>query len=94
MKERSAATLKGERIRFTTLEEFAQYLENIGDGELDFRAIPISGRPEEFHYSGHEKVVVRNRDQKLFDNVEDFLCYAFQCDGEGYSHTEYVDIEV
>jgi len=25
--------------------------------------------------------------------VDDFLCYAFQCDTEGYTHTEYVDVK-
>ena len=94
MKEISSGTKKGKRIRFTTLGEFAQYLENVGDGELTFRAFPISGTPEEFYYKGHEKAVIRSRDQTIFDNVEDFLCYAFQCDQEGYTHTEYVDIEV
>lgn len=82
------------RIRFTDIEELSQYLANVEDGELDFRAFPIAGCPEAFHYNGHEKSVIRLKDQKKFDNVEDFICYAFQCDPEGYSHTEYVDFEV
>lgn len=36
----------------------------------------------------------RQKDRRTFDSVEDFLCYAFQCDAEGYSHTEYVDVEI
>ena len=85
---------KQEKIRFTTLNEFAQYLENIGAGQLAFTAYPISGSSEVFHYNGHEQLVTRESDGKFFDNVEDFLCYAFQCDQEGYTHTEYVDIKV
>lgn len=83
-----------DRIRFTTINELGQYLENVGEGELSFRAYPISGTPEDFHYNGEEQSVVRVKDQRTFDNVEDFTCYAFQCDPEGYSHTEYVDVEI
>ncbi len=83
-----------EKIRLTTLDEFAQYLENRGPGQLDFTAYPISGNPEAFHYDGQEQLVTRVSDGKSFDNVEDFLRYAFQCDQEGYTHTEYVDITV
>jgi len=82
------------RYRFHTLEEFRSYLENAGDGEFDFSAIPIFGAPENYHYNGHEKVVTRKKDCQIFDNVDDFLCYAFQCDPEGYAHTEYVDVVV
>ncbi|MEG6523824.1 hypothetical protein [Desulfotomaculum sp. 1211_IL3151] len=83
-----------KQIRLTTVEELAQYLENLGDQNQYFRAIPISGTPEEFLYKGQEKAVLREKDQRLFDNLEDFICYAFQCDPEGYSHTEYVDLEI
>ncbi|MBO8137858.1 MAG: hypothetical protein H0Z40_06960 [Desulfotomaculum sp.] len=84
----------GDLLRFRTLQAFQKYLGKIGDGKVDFYAYPISGSPERFHYDGHEKVVRREKDGRLFDNVEDFLCYAFQCDREGYSHTEYVDIKL
>ncbi|AQS58902.1 hypothetical protein [Desulforamulus ferrireducens] len=83
-----------ESIRFTTLDEFAQYLENLGKGQLDFTAYPIAGEPESFHYDGVEQIVTRQPDGKTFDNVEDFLRYAFQCDPEGYANTEYVDVKV
>lgn len=80
-------------IRFRKMEELQNYLESVGDGKLDFRAYPISGAPENFHYNGHKKTVTREQDGTTFDNVEDFLCYAFQCDLEGYTHTEHVDIK-
>ncbi|MTI79945.1 MAG: hypothetical protein FH758_03510 [Firmicutes bacterium] len=82
------------RMRFNSLNEFQDYLEKQGDKTMEFRAIPISGEPEEFYYDGHKKVVTRNEDGKMFDNVEDFLCYTFQCDEEGYTHTEHVDVEL
>lgn len=82
------------QIRLTTVGEMAQYLANLGDKDQYFRAIPISGAPEKFLYQGQAKAVLREKDQRLFDNVEDFICYAFQCDPEGYSHTEYVDLEI
>ncbi|MBM7856165.1 hypothetical protein JOC37_002598 [Desulfohalotomaculum tongense] len=85
---------RGSRIRFRALDDFQRYLEKVGDGRLDFRAYPVSGSPENFHYDGREKAVTREKDGRMFDSVEDFLCYAFQCDDEGCSHTEYVDIEV
>ncbi|GAB6181413.1 hypothetical protein JCM14036_27320 [Desulfotomaculum defluvii] len=81
-------------IRLTNIDEMGQYLKNVEDGELHFRVFPISGTPEEFHYNGHQKSIIRKKDQKLFDNVEDFICYTFQCDQEGYANTEYVDLEV
>ncbi|ABO50013.1 hypothetical protein Dred_1483 [Desulforamulus reducens MI-1] len=92
--ERKKSNETDNRIRLTTTDELSQFLENQGERQLDFKAIPISGTSEEFHYNGHEKSVTKKQDQNLFDNVEDFVCYAFQCDPEGYSHTEYVDIEV
>lgn len=81
-------------IRFRTPDQLQGYLERAGDVELSFRAYPISGTPETFHYSGREKAVTREKDQRSFDSLEDFTCYAFQCDVEGYSHSEYVDVEV
>ncbi|AGL03451.1 hypothetical protein [Desulfoscipio gibsoniae] len=81
-------------IRFRTPEQLQGYLERAGNAEFNFRAYPISGSPETFHYSGEEKVVTRENDRKSFDNLEDFTCYTFQCDAEGYSHTEYVDFEL
>lgn len=94
MNKPSFETNYNERTRLTSIDELTQYLENVGDGNLKFKAFPISGAPEEFYYNGHEQSVVRQKDQKRFDNVEDFICYAFQCDPEGYSHTEYIDVEV
>ncbi|MCL6638496.1 MAG: hypothetical protein K6T80_02280 [Firmicutes bacterium] len=83
-----------DAIRFRTPEALQEYLEGIKEEGFLFRARPISGRPETFLFNGREKVVTRERDQSTFDSMDDFLCYAFQCDREGYSHTEYVDIEV
>ncbi|HHW39943.1 MAG TPA: hypothetical protein GXX19_02115 [Syntrophomonadaceae bacterium] len=68
------------------------YLENTDKEELLFSAIPISGEPETFCYNSREKVVIRTGDGALFDSVGDFICYAFQCDPEGYPRTEYVDV--
>jgi hypothetical protein len=39
-------------------------------------------------------VVTRENDGRAFDSLDDFICYAFQCDAEGYPNTEYVDLEV
>ena len=85
---------KCHNIRFRTPDELQKYLDNTGKHDLYFRAYPISGTPETFHFDGHEKVVVtRQRDGFSFETVDDFLCYAFQCDTEGYTHTEYVDVK-
>jgi len=81
-------------IRFRTPDQLQGYLERAGNAEFNFRAYPISGSPETFHYSGGEKAVTRDTDWKSFDSLGDFTCYAFQCDTEGYSHTEYVDFEI
>ncbi|MEG6615576.1 hypothetical protein V6C27_03930 [Peptococcaceae bacterium 1198_IL3148] len=82
-----------KRIRCESMAELEQFLNHSISGQLDFRAYPIAGNPEDFHYNQHEQVVVRKKDGRQFDNVEDFLCYAFQCDLEGYAHTEHVDVE-
>jgi hypothetical protein len=81
-------------IRFRTPEQLQGYLERAGNAEFNFRAYPISGEPETFHYNSREKVVTREKDGRAFDSLDDFICYAFQCDAEGYPNTEYVDLEV
>jgi hypothetical protein len=80
-------------IRFHTPEQLQSYLEGAGNAEFSFRAYPISGEPETFHYSSGA-AVTRETDGKSFDSLDDFTCYAFQCDIEGYANTEYVDLEV
>jgi hypothetical protein len=82
-----------KRIRCETLADLEQFLNSTEDGHLEFRAYPIAGSPEDFSYQQHEKLVIRKKDGREFDNMEDFLCYAFQCDQEGYSHTEHIDVE-
>ncbi len=79
-------------IRFRRPDELQGYLENTDKEELLFSAIPISGEPETFRYNSREKVIIRTGDGALFDSVADFICYAFQCDPEGYPRTEYVDV--
>lgn len=81
-------------MRFQTIDDLRGYLDGMRDIEADFKVYPISGDPETFHYDGKKKIVVRKRDHKNFDNVDDFICYAFQCDREGYSNTEHVDLEI
>lgn len=81
-------------IRFRTPDQLQGYLERTGKAEFNFRAYPISGAPETFHFNGREKTVTRITDPKTFDSIRDFTCYAFQCDAEGYSHTKYIDFEV
>jgi len=71
-----------------------RYLEGAGRAELRFRAYPISGQPETFNYSSREKTVARETDGMAFDSLDDFTCYAFQCDSEGYPNTEHVYLEV
>lgn len=83
-----------KNIRFRTLDQLEGYLERADDAEFSFRLSPISGSPETFRYLGGEKTVIREKDSRVFDSLRDFSCYAFQCDGEGYSHTEYVDFEM
>ena len=78
--------------RFHTPDELREYLEHADQQEIVFRAYPIAGEPETFRYLNHEQTVVRSKDGRTFDSMEDFLCYTFQCDPEGYSGTEYVDV--
>lgn len=80
------------RIRFRKPDELQDYLENAEEEELIFSAIPFSGEPETFRYNSRERAIVRTEDGALFDSVADFICYAFQCDSEGYPRTEYVDV--
>ena len=82
-----------QNIHFCTPDELQKYLENTGKEDLNFQAYPISGTPENFHFDGHEEIVTRERDGFSFETMEDFLCYTFQCDTEGYTHTEYVDVK-
>jgi len=82
------------QIRFKTPEQLQSYLERAGCAKLNFRAYPISGEPETFHYSSDEKAIIRETDGRSFDNLGDFIFYAFQCDAEGYARTEYVDVEI
>lgn len=79
--------------RFLAPEQLQSFLEKEANDDFRFQAHPISGEPETFHYNG-SKNVVRETDGTSFDSLSDFICYAFQCDAEGYAGTEYVDIEV
>jgi len=78
--------------RLSTLDDLRGYLENQARQEYAFRVYPISGKPETFSYNSLSKVVTNLADGSLFDSMEDFLGYAFQCDREGYPNTEYVDV--
>jgi len=82
------------RVRFRTSDQLQGYLARSDNAEFDFSLYPIAGSPETFHYSGGDQVVTRVTDQRSFDSLEDFICYAFQCDAEGYSNTEHVDFEL
>jgi hypothetical protein len=81
-------------ILFRTPEQLQRYLEGAGSAELRFRAYPISGEPETYNYSSGEKTVTRETDGMSFDSLDDFNCYAFQYDPEGYPSTEHVYLEV
>ena len=81
-------------LRFHTPEQLRSYLDDLDQTKVDLKAYPISGEPEMFRYYHHEQVVTRVKDGRTFDSMEDFFCYAFQCDAEGYPNTEYVDIVV
>lgn len=89
------STCKGERcIRLHTPHELREFLQRTEQAELVFRAYPIAGEPEDFRYLDHEQTVVRLKDGRTFDSLEDFICYAFQCGAEGYPRTEYIDVTV
>lgn len=83
---------QNNQIRFQTPEQLQGYLES--SAELNFRAWPIAGEPETFRYNSDEEEVIREKDGRIFDGLSDFICYAFQCDEEGYARTEYVDLEI
>jgi hypothetical protein len=83
---------KNNQLRFETPEQLQDYLES--SNELIFRAYPIVGEPETFHYSREDEEVIREMDGRIFDDLSDFICYAFQCDKEGYAGTEYVNLEI
>ncbi|WP_243119732.1 hypothetical protein [Pelotomaculum propionicicum] len=80
--------------RFNTLDGLRVYLENPVRPEFAFCVYPVSGKPETFNYNSLGQVVTRLADGSSFDSLEDFLCYVFQCDREGYPNTEYVDVVV
>jgi len=89
------STCKGEGcIRLRTPQELREFLQRIDQVELVFRACPIAVEPEDFRYLDHEQTVVRLKDGRTFDSLEDFICYAFQCGAEGYPRTEYIDVTV
>lgn len=85
--------IKGGRTfaRCRSLENLQEYLAKSGNGQVDFSAHPISGEPERFHLDKEDEIVTRKKDGRQFE-IGQFVSYAFQCDPEGYSHTEYVDI--
>ena len=84
---------KDKLIRINSITDMASLLKKTGN-TMDFKAYPIAGEPETFHYDQSQQSVTRTKDGKLFDNIEDFICYCFQCDLEGYSHTEHIDVEI
>ncbi|MFY9139891.1 MAG: hypothetical protein WBJ83_05565 [Thermacetogeniaceae bacterium] len=87
------STCNGEGcIRLHTPHELREFLQRTEQPELVFRAYLITREPEDFRYLDHEQAVIRIKDGKTFDSMEDFFCYAFQCDAEGYPRTEYIDI--
>ncbi len=79
--------------RCRSQENLQEYLAKSGDSGVDFSAHPISGEPESFHFDKEEEIITRKKDGHQFEMGE-FVSYAFQCDPEGYSHTEYVDISI
>lgn len=81
------------RLRFRTLDELEGHLERAGGVNFSFRVIPIAGRPETYRYRGEEQSLTGVNTRRRFDSPRAFACYAFQCDAEGYSHTEHVDFE-
>lgn len=77
-------------LRFNTPDDLLVFLAGKRNSEFSFRAVPISGEPETFHYQ--DDMVVRQPDGKTFIELDDFICYVFQCDAEGYARTEHVDV--
>jgi hypothetical protein len=80
-----------EFIRCRTPENLLEFLAGHGRDGVVFSAHPVAGEPESFRYDPGDGIVTRKKDGRSFE-IDQFLCYAFQCDVEGYSHTEYVDI--
>jgi len=89
------STCKGEGcIRLRTPKNCGSSCSGLTKWKLVFRAYPIAVEPEDFRYLDHEQTVVRLKDGRTFDSLEDFICYAFQCGAEGYPRTEYIDVTV
>lgn len=80
-------------IRFRTLDDLEGYLDRAGDADFDLRVYPIAGSPETFRFRARQKSLTGLDNRHRFDSPRAFACYAFQSDAEGYSHTEYVDLE-
>ncbi|HRY13674.1 MAG TPA: hypothetical protein P5309_08885 [Syntrophomonadaceae bacterium] len=80
------------QFRFNTPDDLLSFLTSNRDSEFSFRAVPIAGAPEMFYY--HNDKVVREPDGKSFTSMDEFTCYVFQCDAEGYARTEHVDLEI
>jgi hypothetical protein len=90
----TAANTTDSSVRFQTPDQLRKYLDDLGQAEVDLKAYPISGEPEVFRYYQHEQVATSVTDGRTFDSMEDFFCYVFQCDAEGYPRIEYVDIVI
>lgn len=82
------------RFHFQTPEELQIFLEESNSADFKFRIYPLTGKPETFHYSSADEEIVGETDDMSFESPDDFACYAFQCDEEGYANIEYVDFEV
>jgi hypothetical protein len=87
--------VKGGRTfaRCRTQENLRECLAKSGGDRIAFSAHPISGEPEIFHLDKKDAIITRKRDGHQYE-MDEFVGYAFQCDPEGYSHTEYVDISL
>ena len=81
-------------MRFHTLENLDNFFKEAKNQELIFKAHPISGSPERFRYDSSEQVISSLEDGSMFDSMNDFYRYVFQCDPEGYPNTEYIDLEL
>lgn len=79
-------------IRFQTPEQLQSFLENESNEDYNFRIYSISGKTDTFRYNINENIVEKS-DGSPFEDLGGFICYAFQCDSEGYSGTEYADFE-
>lgn len=81
-------------LRFHTLENLDNFFRESESREIVFKACPVSGHPERFRYDSDGKAVSNLEDGTMFDSMEDFYRYVFQCDAEGYPNTEYIDLEL